>query len=87
LVFSPDGTILAGVRTKARITGQPGITKTLVSTTRREIQLWDVNTGNELSIVIPQQVKDQRRGPFVTFSLDGKTFATAANEDVAAVQL
>ena len=86
LVFSPDGTILAGVRTKTRIT------KPHVSTTRGEIQLWDVNTGNELSTVIPQQEVEGSdthrfwRTLFVVFSPDSRMFATA-NQITAAVQL
>ena len=45
-----------------------------------------MKTGDELSTVIPQQVKDQWLIPFVSFSPDGKMFATA-NQITAAVQL
>lgn len=91
LVFSPDGTILAGVRTKTRITRQSDIAKPLVSTTRSEIQLWNVNTGNELSTVIPQQVEGDDthrfwRTLFLVFSPDSRMFATA-NQITATVQL
>ena len=92
LGFSPDGTILAGVRPKTRITRQSGIVKHDVSTTRSEIQLWDVNTGNELSTVIPQQEVEGSdthwfwRTLFVVFSPDSRMFATA-NQITAAVQL
>ena len=86
LVFSPDGTILAGVETKWSLTKNPDNTGTHTRTTRSQVRIWNVKTGTELSTVIPQQVKDQWRSPFVAFSPDGKTFATA-NEDVAAVQL
>lgn len=84
LVFSPDGTVLAGVETKTSIAKNPDIAGEHVRTTRSKIRIWDVRTGNELSTVIP--VDSQRRGPFVVFSPDGKTFATA-NEHLAAVQL
>lgn len=91
LVFSPDRTILAGVRTKTRTTRQSGITKPLVSTTHSEIQLWNVNTGNELSTVIPQQVEGDDthrfwRTLFLVFSPDSRMFATAS-QITAAVQL
>ena len=86
LVFSPDGTMLAGVETERSVTKDPDGTGAHTRTTRSKIRIWNVKTGDELSIVIPQQVKDQWRVPFVAFSPDGKIFATA-NEDVAAVQL
>ena len=86
LVFSPGGTMLAGVETKVSIAKNPDIAGEHIRTTRSKIRIWDVGTGNQLSTVIPQQVDSQRRGPFVVFSPDGKTFATA-NEHLAAVQL
>lgn len=86
LVFSPDGTILAGVETKTSIAKNPDIAGEHIRTTRSKIRIWDVRTGNQLSTVIPHQVDSQRRGPFVVFSPDGKAFATA-NEHLAAVQL
>lgn len=91
LVFSSDGTILAGVRTKKRITRQLGIAKPPVSTTRSEIQLWEVNTGNELSTIILQQAEGSDthrflRTLFLVFSPDSRMFATA-NQITAAVQL
>ena len=73
LVFSPDGTMLAGVETNIR-------------TKQSKIRIWDARTGNELSTVIPQQADNHRRGPLVVFSPDRKTFATAT-EDIPAVQL
>lgn len=86
LVFSPDGTMLASVETKWSLTKNPDNTGTHTRTTRSTIRIWNVKTGDELSTVVPEQVDDQGRKPFVAFSADGKTFATA-NQDVAAVQL
>lgn len=86
LVFSPGGTMLAGVETERSVRKDPDAFGGHISTTRSKVWIWNVNTGDELSIVIPQQVKEQRRRPFVVFSSDGKTFATA-NEEVATVQL
>ncbi|MYB94968.1 hypothetical protein F4054_13445 [Candidatus Poribacteria bacterium] len=92
LVFSPDGTLLAGVETKWSVAQNPDNTGNHIKTTRSKIRLWDVNTGNELSMVIPQQVKEsdrytfRERRPLVAFSPDSKMFATA-NQITAAVQL
>ena len=86
LVFSPDGTMLAGVETKWSLTKNPDNTGTHTRTTHSKIRVWHVKTGDELSTVVPEQVEVRGRKPFVAFSPDGKTFATA-NEDVAAVQL
>ena len=92
LVFSPDSTMLAGVETKTSVAKNPDIAGEHIRTTRSKIRIWDVRTGNELSTVIPQQVdksdKHTRREqiPFVVFSPDGRTFATA-NQITAAVQL
>ncbi len=86
LVFSPDGTMLAGVETEWSLTKDPDVTGAHIRTTSSKIRIWNVKTGDALSTVIPQQVKDQRRFSFVAFSPDGKIFATA-NEDIAAVQL
>lgn len=86
LVFSPDNALLAGVETEWSLTKDPNITGNHIRTKRSKVRIWNAKTGDELSTVIPKQVKDQWRIPFVAFSPDGKTFATA-NEDVAAVQL
>lgn len=86
LVFSPDGTLLAGVETKTNVAKNPDIAGKHIWTTRSKIRIWNVRTGNELSTVIPQQVDSPQRGPFVAFSPDRKTFATAT-EDIDAVQL
>ena len=86
LVFSPDGTMLAGVETKTSVAKNPDIVGEHISTTRSKIRIWDVRTGKELSTVIPQQADSRQLRPFVVFSPDRKTFATAT-EDIAAVQL
>ncbi len=92
LVFSPDGTVLAGVETKTSVAKNPDIAGEHIRTTRSKIWIWDVKTGNVLSTVIPQQVEESDKHtrreqiPFVVFSPDGRTFATA-NQITAAVQL
>ena len=92
LVFSPDGTLLAGVETKWSVAQNPDNIGDHIRTTHSKIRLWDVNTGNELSMVIPQQGKESDRytfrelRPLVAFSPDNRMFATA-NQITAAVQL
>lgn len=86
LVFSPDGTMLAGVETKTSVVKNPSKDDAHIRTTRSKVRIWSVEMGNELSTIIPQQVPSSTWTPFVVFSPDGKMFATA-NQDVAAVQL
>ena len=86
LVFSPDGTMLAGVETKTSVVKNPSKDDAHIRTTRSKVRIWSVEMGNELSTIIPQQVPSSAWTPFVVFSPDGKMFATA-NQDIAAVQL
>ncbi len=86
LVFSPDGTMLAGVETKTSVVKNPNKDDAHIRTTRSKVRIWSVEMGNELFTIIPQQVPSSALTPFVVFSPDGKMFASA-NQDVAAVQL
>ena len=91
LVFSPDGTMLAGVETKTSVAKNPDNIGTHTRTTRSKVRIWNVKTGDELSTVIPQQVEgnDIPRSwqiPFVSFAPNGRMFAIA-NQSSAAVQL
>ncbi len=71
LIFSPDGTTLAGITTTTKRSNQNS-----KRTQHIKIQFWYVSTGREVSTVIPQQAENHRQLPFLAFSSDSRTFAT-----------
>ncbi len=72
LIFSPDGTTLAGIETISKRSNQ-----NRKRTQHIKIRFWYVSTGREISTIIPQQAENHRQMPFLAFSSDGRTFATA----------
>ena len=64
LVFLQMVLCLLVWETKWSVAQNPNNIGDHIRTTRSKIRLWDVNTGNELSMVIPQQVKKSDRYTF-----------------------
>ncbi|MCY4403746.1 MAG: WD40 repeat domain-containing protein [Candidatus Poribacteria bacterium] len=71
IIFSPDGTILAGVEIN-----NSRERKNFKRIRYTKIRFWYVSTGREISTVIPQESEVNPYFPILVFSPDSRTFIT-----------
>ncbi len=76
LIFSPDGTMLAGIETRTSRAGNRATIQNNRITKHTSVRFWYVNTGREASSIIPQQADSYRKVLFTAFSPNGLRFAT-----------
>lgn len=76
LIFSPDGTMLAGIETRTIRTGNRATFQNNRIFKHTFVRFWYVSTGREVSSIIPQQADSYRKALFTMFSHNSLRFAT-----------
>lgn len=85
LIFSPDGTVLAGIETRTTKSFNRAGRSESKRTNDIKIRLWYVSTGREFSTMTLKQSENIRLPLCLAFSSDSNTFATANQGDTVQI--